>query len=99
MFHGLAPYLGLCAFTAIVLHILFRQYSSTCLFGSVFVALLNLAHETWIADFKVNPGWAPAVILMGIVPALPVFLIVGIPFLIYRRPREHDEIASRKKSA
>ena len=38
MFHGLAAYLGLCAGAALVLHLIFRQYASTCLFGSIFVA-------------------------------------------------------------
>jgi hypothetical protein len=65
MFHGLAAYSGLCAVAAITFHMIFHRYLATCLLGSIFVASVNLAHETWVADFQVNPGWAPAVVLMG----------------------------------
>jgi hypothetical protein len=99
MFHGLAAYSRLCACAALVLHLIFRQYASVCLFGSIFASLVNLAHETSVADFQINPGWAPAVVLTELIPASPVFLIVGFPFFIYRRHREDVSLSSRNKLA
>src|SRR5262249_50116211 len=87
MFYGVGQYLILVAAVALVLRGLRRRYLAVSLGGAVLCSALNLAHETWQANFQVNLGWTPFLLAAGVAFALPITFLVGVPFLMVRRSR------------
>jgi hypothetical protein len=87
MFHGVGGCLILAAAVALVLHVRIRQFLTASLGGAALCSALNLAYATWAANFEVNMGWAPFMLVAGFALAAPVTLGVGLPFLMVRRSR------------
>jgi hypothetical protein len=95
MWHGVPEYLLFVAVIALVLHAVSGQYLACTIGGAVACSILNLVHEAWIAGWQVNPGWAPPMFIVGVLLALPVCGVVGLPFLgtRYWRRRAAEHLA------
>ena len=91
MWYGLGEYVAVSAGVAIVVHLACRRYLVASLAGAVVCSILNLIHESWAADFRVNPGWAPFLLTAGFLAAMPVCFLAGLPFLLIRRSRRSDD--------
>jgi len=87
MWYGIPEYLAFVAIVALVLHFVVRRWGAACVFGAILCSVLNLVHESWRADFRVNLGWAPIEILVGCILALPIVAVVGLPFAWFRSRR------------
>jgi hypothetical protein len=87
MWHGVGAYLAVVAVVALVVHSFIRRFGVSCLAGAVLSSVLNLVHEAWLVGFKVNLGWGPPLFIVGVLLALPVCLVVGLPFLAIRASR------------
>lgn len=84
MWYGIEEYLLFALGLAVVAHALSRSYLLGAFGGAAACSMLNLVHEAWLADWQVNPGWAPPLFVAGFVLALPAFWAVGLPFLAAR---------------
>jgi MFS family permease len=84
---GLVVYSTFVVVVAIVLHLLSRRFFVVSLAGALLCSVAALWYSTWVAHFCVNIGWAPIILVAGVVYALPVILAVGLPFLLVRRSR------------
>jgi len=85
MWRGILEYAGLTAVMAIFAHAAVRRYFIACTVAAAGASFLNLLHETWLADFAVNLGWAPPMYLAGFLLAFPVAALVGLPFHVWRQ--------------
>jgi hypothetical protein len=85
MWHGVKEYVAIAAIVALILHALTRRYRAASLGGAVICSIGNIVGEAWQVSFEVNPGWAPFMFIAGLVLALPVCLVVGLPFLYWRQ--------------
>lgn len=78
MWYSVWEYTLLVVAVSIVSHTVFRRYFPCVIVCSMTCSLLNLLHESWLAGWNVNPGWAPPLLFWGAVIALPVAAVVGI---------------------
>jgi biotin transporter BioY len=83
----LAAYFIFAAVVAFMLHLLSRRFFLVSLGGPVLCSVVGLWYYSWVANFNVNIAWAPFVVVWLFVDALPVTLVVGLPFLMLRRSR------------
>src|SRR5262249_53672952 len=74
----------------VVLHSFSRRFGVCCLGGAALCSALHLFYEAWSAGFRVNLGWGPPMFVLGFVVALPVCLVVGLPFRFARRLGRRD---------
>jgi len=74
---------------ALVMHWFVRRYWLAVLLSALGASFINIGHELVKHDFAVRPSdaafWVPMLLVMGIVVALPVAAIIGIPFYVIRR--------------
>ena len=91
MWHGIVEYLLFSAVVTLALNSLRGGYAASTLGGAAASSLLNLLHEAWLADWRVNIGWGPPMFIIGFVLALPVCALVGLPFLRQRRLRRGND--------
>lgn len=89
MFYGLNEYLVVVAVVSIVIHTVIRGYWTACSFASVVSSVVNLAHETWMANFDVRPEWGSFMIGVGILCAFPVCMVIGVPFACFRKAMQN----------
>ena len=87
MWHGVPEYVAVVAVAAATLHLLIRRYVVASVAGAVLSSVGNMVHEAWLADFRVNPGWALPLFIVGLLLSLPVCLVIGLPFLGWRHSR------------
>jgi hypothetical protein len=85
--HGISEYLALFGLVAFVLHAIGRRYWKCTILATFACSIINMAHEAWVADWKVNPGWAPSMLFIGALVALPICALAGLPSLAMRRWR------------
>ena len=81
MWQGVPEYLLLAAGVAFILHAVSGRYLACTFGGAAASSALNLVHEAWIANWVVNNGWGPPMFIVGVLLALPVCGMVGLPFL------------------
>jgi hypothetical protein len=84
MWWGVPEYLLFVAAIALALHAVSRNYLVSTIGGAAACSVLNLAHEAWLTGWRVNPGWAIPMFVVGLMLALPVSGSVGLPFLAIR---------------
>jgi hypothetical protein len=82
MWHGVPEYLAVVAAVAVILHVLVRRWLAACAIGTVFCSTVNLVHEAWLVNFKVNIGWAPFEFVSGCVRGLAKVLTVSLWYAI-----------------
>jgi hypothetical protein len=102
MDYGLAAFFIFVAIVALVLHSLSRRFlvvhcgetllSLACflvvsILGAALCSVGALWYYAWIANYEVKVSWVPVVLVWLYIYALPVFLVVGLPFLLIRQPR------------
>jgi hypothetical protein len=85
MDYGLAGYLMFVAAVALMLHLLSRRFFVVRLGAAVLCPVAALWYSAWARNFNVNVAWAPVVLVWLALYALPVGLVVGLPFVIMRR--------------
>ncbi len=74
---------------AIVSHLLIRRFVPACLIAAILCSVVNLAHQEWVSNFGIKPGWALPLLMVGFLSALPVCFAVGLPFQSIRESRRH----------
>ena len=81
-------YLVIVASIALLVHALLKHYWIACAVGAIGSSFINVLHEAWKLDFKIDPAdvafWIPALLIMGVAIALPVVILVGLPFWWFR---------------
>ena len=79
---------------SITAHWLVRRYWLAVLISVMAAALANIVHEAFLHDFQVRPAdvvfWIPKEFFQGMLFALPVAALVGIPFYVIRRRRQSN---------
>lgn len=88
MFYGLGEYLLLVGELSALLSCFLRNYVVSSISSASLASILNLMHEAWLADFEVNIGWGPPMLILGFVATLPVALIAAFPAFAFRRWRK-----------
>jgi len=91
MWHGVAEYLLFTTLVALGLHSVSGRYAACTAGGAAACSILNLIHEAWLSDWRVNIGWVPPMFIIGVVLALPVSALVGLPFVCRRRLRRSGD--------
>jgi hypothetical protein len=87
VWQGVPEYLLVVALVALFLHAMSGRYVACTVGGAAACSVLNLVHEAWLANWRVNLGWGPPMFVVGAVLALPVCALAGLPFLGLRRRR------------
>jgi uncharacterized membrane protein len=87
MDYGLVAYFIFAAVVAFVLHLLSRRFFAVSVGVAMLCSIITLWYSAWVANYNVNIGWAPVILVVLFVYALPVALGVGLAFLILRRTR------------
>ena len=87
MWPGVGEYLLLSAAIGLVFHAISRRYGACVVVGALIATVGNLVHEAWRADWNVNPGWMPPLLLIGFVLAAAANALVGWPFVLIRHLR------------
>ena len=86
-------FLGLTLALSLAAHWFVRRYWLAVLISITAASVANIIHEAFLHDFQVRPAdvafWIPMEIFQGMVFALPVAAVVGIPFYVIRR-RKHS---------
>lgn len=90
-----ANYVAFVAVTGLGFHTLIRNFAAASIVTASIGALGNLAYETWLVNFRVNPGGVVPLLILGAVVALPVSFLVGIPQLVWRRSHRRQQVISR----
>lgn len=85
MSYGLSEYLLLVGIMSAAASLFARNYLVSSFATAGLASILNLLHEARLADFEVNIGWGPPMLMLGFVAALPISLIAGLPAYAYRR--------------
>lgn len=75
------------ALVGVAVHAIGREYPACTVGTAVISSIFNLIHEAALAQWEVNPGWALPLFFVGLLYALPVSALVGLPFLALRRLR------------
>ncbi len=88
MWHGVSEYLLFVALVSLALHSVSGKYVACTLGGAAACSILNLAHEAWLANWQINPGWGPPMFVVGAMLALPVSALAGLPLLGLRHLRK-----------
>lgn len=77
-----------------VAHWFVRRYWLAVAMSALGASVINIADEFVKRDFAVRPSdaafWIPMFLMMGIVVALPVVAIIGIPFYVIRRRKQSN---------
>ena len=90
-------FLGLTLALSFAAHWFVRRYWLAVLITVTAASVANIIHEAFLHDFQVRPAdvalWIPIEFFQGMVFAVPVAVVVGIPFYVIRR-RRHSNAAS-----
>lgn len=74
---------------AIPTHRFNPRYWSAAFMSALGTSIANIIHELFVHDFVVRPAdaffWIPMTMVEGVVLALPITLLVGLPFYLVRR--------------
>ena len=84
MFYGIGSYVIAVSLLSAAFSVLLRNYLVSSFVTATIATVLNLLHESWLANFDVNLGWGPPMLVMGFLVGLPVALLAGLPMLAYR---------------
>ncbi len=90
MFYGVREYAILVTIISLAVHLFVRRYVVACVVIAVVSSIVNLAHETWLADFDVNLAWGPFMLAIGTIFAFPVAAVTGISFAFVRACRSRS---------
>lgn len=86
--------LGITFALSLATHWFVRRYWSAVLISITAASLVNIVHEAFLHDFHIRPAdvafWIPMEFFQGMVFALPVAAVVGIPFYVIRRRRHSN---------
>ena|SRR5688572_22719380 len=89
-------FLGLTLTLSLAAHWFVRRYWLAVFISVTAASLANIIHEAFLHDFQIRPAdvafWIPMKFFQGMVFALPVAAVVGIPFYVIRR-RRHSNAA------
>ena len=89
-------FLGFTLALSVASHWFLRRYWLALLISVTAASLANIVHEVFLHDFQIRPAdvafWIPMEFIQGMVFALPVAAVVGIPFYVIRR-RRHSNAA------
>jgi hypothetical protein len=81
---------------AVVTHWFVQRFWWAVLVSALVSSLVNIAHELVAHDFAVRPSdavlWLPMLLVEGMIVALPVVAVIGVPFYVVRR-RRHSNAA------
>jgi len=87
---------GLTLALSIAAHWFVRRYWWAVFISGAAGSLANMVHEAFLHDFQMRPVdavfWIPMLFVEGMLLALPVAALVGIPFYVTRR-RNHSNAA------
>ena|SRR2546423_1691308 len=89
-------FLGLTLALSLAAHWFVRRYCLAMLVSVAAASVANIIHEAFLHDFQIRPAditfWIPLELFQGMLFALPVAALVGIPFYVIRR-RKHSNAA------
>jgi hypothetical protein len=89
-------FVGLSVVLSVVAHCFVRRYWWAVLISVAVCSLANIVHEAFLQDFQIRPAdavfWIPMLFVQGVLFALPLAALVGIPFYVIRR-RRHSNAA------
>jgi hypothetical protein len=83
MIDGVTEYLWLSLGVGFLAHAPSRNFFKCAIAGSLISSILNLIHESWLANWEVNPGWLPALLILGMGIAFPACVVAGIPWIMF----------------
>jgi hypothetical protein len=93
-FQSVLIFLGLTLALSLAAHWVVRRYWLAVLISVAAASVANIIHEAFLQDFQVRPAdiafWIPMEFFQGMVFALPVAAVVGIPFYVIRRRRHSN---------
>jgi hypothetical protein len=82
-------YIVLTVALSIVAHWFVRRYWWAVVISITACSLANIVHEAFLHDFQIRPVdalfWIPLMFVEGMLFALPVAALVGIPYYVIRR--------------
>jgi hypothetical protein len=87
MWHGVGEYLLFATLVGLAVHAVSGRYTACTFVGAACCAVGNLVHEAWLVNWQVNIGWGPPMFVVGVLLALPVCALAGLPWLATRRLR------------
>src|SRR5438270_12799446 len=89
-------FLGLALALSVAAHWCVRRYWWAVLISIGAASLAKIIQEAFFHDFQIRPAdvafWIPIEFFQGVVFALPIAAVVGIPFYVIRR-RRHSKAA------
>ncbi len=89
---GILIFVGLSIALSLAAHWLLRRYWLAVLISITACSLVNIVHEAGLHDFQIRPAdvafWIPMSFFQGMLIALPIAALVGIPFYVIRRRRQ-----------
>ena len=87
-------FLGLTLTLSLVAHWFVRRYWWAAVISVAAASLANIVHEAFLHNFQIRPAdiafWIPLELLQGMLFALPVAALIGIPFYVIRRRRQSN---------
>jgi hypothetical protein len=87
-------FFGVTLALSLAAHWFVRRYWLAALISIVAASLANIVHEAFRHDFQIRPAdlafWIPMEGVQGMLFALPVAALVGIPFYVIRRRRQSN---------
>src|SRR5687767_13396228 len=87
-------FLGFTLALSLATHWYVRRYWLAVLLSITAASIGNIIHEAFLHDFQVRPVdvafWIPLEFFEGMVFALPVAAVVGIPFYVIHRRRHSN---------
>lgn len=87
-------FVGLNIAFSFAAHWFVRRYWLAILISITACSFANIVHETFLHDFQVRPAdvafWIPMLFVQGLLFALPLAALVGIPFYVIRRRRHSN---------
>jgi hypothetical protein len=90
--NGLLVYLALVITFSIIAHSFGRRFWANCAALAVVCSVINIGYEVVTHDFRIRPSdavfWLPMLFVYGAAIALPVALLIGLPFVGFRRRRK-----------
>jgi hypothetical protein len=91
-------FFGITLALSLAAHWFVRRYWLAVLISITAASLANIVHEAFLHRPADIAFWIPMEFIQGIVFALPVAAVVGIPFYVIRR-RRHSNAASYEGSS
>ena len=91
---GILIFVGLSTVLSFAAHWFARRFWRAVLVSIAACAFVNIVHQVFLHDFQIRPAdvafWMPIEFFQGMLFALPVAMLLGIPFYVIRRRRHSN---------